>query len=123
MIHPVHEIVEEKLECIKWFKKPCLDNENSDFSTRLRKTGIYMSRSIVVVGLALLASFVPAFGVFTSLVGSTVCALLTFVLPATFHLKLFGSSLPLWQKALDFLILFCGLLFAVYGCYNTIFGV
>lgn len=120
MVCPVNEIVEGKLERVKWFKKPSHNDSND--STRLSKIGIYISRAILVIGLAVLASCVPTFGVFVSLVGSTVCALTSFVLPAIFHLELFGSSLHLWQKTLDFIVLFCGLLFAVYGTHSTIAG-
>ncbi|XP_027352076.1 amino acid transporter ANT1 isoform X2 [Abrus precatorius] len=115
MLHPVNEIVEEKLT-----KIICRNNYDS---TRLRSVDIYISRAIVVVVLAVVASFVPQFGIFASFVGSTLCAMLSFVLPATFHLKLFGSSLRFWQKALDSIVLFCGLFFAVYGTYNAIVGV
>ncbi|PRQ44290.1 putative amino acid transporter, transmembrane domain-containing protein [Rosa chinensis] len=62
---------------------------------------------MVVMVLAVLASCMPAFGMFTSLVGSTVCTLISFVLPATFHLTLFGSSLQFWQKTLDFSLFYC----------------
>lgn len=108
MLHPIHEIIEGNL--------------TKDSTTRMGKLGVYMSRAIVVMVLAVLASYVPGFAVFASLVGSTVCALISFVLPATFHLTLFGSSLQFWQKTLDFFILLCGLLFAVYGTYNAIVG-
>lgn len=113
MLHPINEIVEGKLKIM---------HRNNNDSTRLN-IAIYISRAMVVVGLAVIASFVPEFGVFASFVGSTLCATLSFVLPATFHLKLFGSSLPTWQKALDSIVLFSGLFFAVYGTYNTIVGV
>ncbi|KAK4281763.1 hypothetical protein QN277_013218 [Acacia crassicarpa] len=121
MVHPINEIVEVKLKRIKYFYRQ--NRDSNDSLTRLGKIGIYISRAVVVAVLAILASCVPAFGVFASFVGSTVCALISFVLPATFHLKLFGSSLHLWQKALDSIVLFCGLFFAVYGTYNTIVGV
>ncbi|CAN1772804.1 Amino acid transporter ANT1, partial [Linum perenne] len=39
---------------------------------------------------------------------------------ALFHLKLLGSSLPMWRKALDYFIMVCGVLFAVYGTISTI---
>ncbi|KAM5559209.1 hypothetical protein ABKV19_020723 [Rosa sericea] len=106
MLHPINEIIEGNL--------------TKDSSTGMGKLGVYMSRTMVVMVSAVLASCEPAFGVFTSLVGSTVCALISFVLPATFHLTLFGSSLQFWQKTLDFFILLCGLLFAVYGTYNAV---
>lgn len=114
MFHPINEIVEGKLKII-------LRNNND--SMGLENMCIYVSRAIVVVGLAVIASFVPEFSVFASFVGSTLCAMLSFVMPATFHLKLFGSSLPIWQKALDSIVLLSGLFFAFYGTYNTIVGV
>ncbi|OIV92262.1 hypothetical protein TanjilG_00280 [Lupinus angustifolius] len=113
MIHPINEIVEGKLKIV--------DKDNNE-PTGLRKIWTYISRAIVVVVLAILASFVPEFGDFASFVGSTICAVISFVLPATFHLKLFGSSLSIWQKALDSFVVFCGLFFAVYGTYNTVVG-
>lgn len=122
MVHPINEIIEGKLKRNKWFQKP---HHNSDdcSTTKIGTFGIYISRAILVMVLAVLASCVPTFGVFASLVGSTVCALISFVLPSIFHLKLLGSSLHFWQRALDVLILSCGVLFAAYGTYNTIAGV
>ncbi|KAF5750622.1 aromatic and neutral transporter 1 family protein [Tripterygium wilfordii] len=121
MVHPVNEIVEDKLKKVHWFQK--LHYNDNIALTRLAKVGIYLSRAILVVLLATLASCVPGFGIFASLVGSTVCALLSFVLPSAFHLKLLGPSLHPLQKTLDFCILFGGLLFAVYGTYSTVIGV
>ncbi|KAI4348837.1 hypothetical protein L6164_009509 [Bauhinia variegata] len=124
MMHPVNEIVEGKMKCWKWFNNPFPSHKDDGNSiTKLGKIVSYITRAIVVSVLAILASFVPAFGVFASFVGSTVCAMLSFVLPATFHLKLFGSSLHLWQKVLDSIIVICGLLFAIYGTYNAVVGV
>lgn len=121
MVHPVNEILEGKLKKIMWFQK--LNNNDAENSiTGLGKLGTYTSRAVLIIGLAVLASYVPGFGIFASLVGSTVCALISFVLPASFHLTLLGSSLSLWQKALDCCILLCGLIFAAYGTYNTIIG-
>ncbi|XWS66526.1 hypothetical protein CRYUN_Cryun05aG0207100 [Craigia yunnanensis] len=122
MVHPVNEILEGKLKKNRWFQK-LYDNDAESSITRLGKLGIYISRAVLVIGLAVLASYVPGFGEFASLVGSTVCALISFVLPASFHLTLLGSSFSFWQKALDIFILLCGLLFAAYGTYNTIVGV
>ncbi|MED6176098.1 ADP/ATP carrier protein [Stylosanthes scabra] len=114
MLHPINEIVEGKLKIFR---------RDNDGSARVGKTAIYISRAVVVVVLAILASFVPEFSVFASFVGSTICGMMSFVLPATFHLKLFGRSLSTWQRALDFIVLFSGLFFAIYGTYNTIVGV
>lgn len=121
MVHPINEIIEGRFKKSNWFQNAELDG--SYRPTRMGQFGIYLSRSILVIGLAISASCMPAFGVFASLVGSTVCALISFVLPAIFHLKILGSSLNIWQRALDFVILSCGVLFAIYGTYNTIVGV
>ncbi|EEF38324.1 amino acid transporter ANT1 [Ricinus communis] len=121
MVHPIHEIVEGKLENSGWYQK--LHCNDGGIATRVGKFGRYVSRAILIVMLAVLASFVPGFGMFASLVGSTVCALISFVLPATFHLILLGPSLHFWRRALDYCILICGLLFAGYGTYNTVVGV
>lgn len=121
MLHPINEIVEGKLKQSNWFEK--IEDNDNIFSGKRVKVATYISRAIIVLGLAILASFVPGFGVFASLVGSTICALISFVLPAIFHLMLMGSSLSLSQKVLDSFILICGLLFAAYGTYNSLVGI
>ncbi|KAI9153169.1 hypothetical protein LWI28_007086 [Acer negundo] len=123
MVHPIHEIVEGKLKKTKLFQKLTCNAYDNNSTTTLEKFVTYIIRAVLIVGLATLASCVPGFSEFVSLVGSTVCALVSFVLPATFHLKLLGSSLNFRQKALDFCILFFGLIFAAYGTYNSIVGV
>lgn len=123
MVHPIHEIVEGNLKENWWFRKLSQIDDDNNSTTISGKFGIYISRAVVVVGLAVLASEIPGFGIFVSLVGSTVCALISFVLPATFHLLLLGSSLCFWQRALDFCVLVCGLLFAAYGAYMAVIGV
>ncbi|KAF8405620.1 hypothetical protein HHK36_010527 [Tetracentron sinense] len=122
MMHPIHEIVEGKLKDSGWLQKFCYNNSGGGGGA-VEKFGMYASRALLVVALAVLASCVPGFGMFVSLVGSTVCALLSFVLPSMFHLVLMGSYLRLWQRALDFCILTFGLVFAAYGTYSTIVGV
>lgn len=120
MLHPINEIVEGKLKQSNWLQK--VQDSDNVFSRKGVTLVAYISRAIIVLGLATLASFIPGFGVFASFVGSTVCALISFVLPAIFHLLLMGSSLSFGQKVLDSFILICGLFFAVYGTYNTIVG-
>ncbi|PKI42944.1 amino acid transporter ANT1-like [Punica granatum] len=123
MIHPVNEIVEDNLKRLGWFQKLLRsDNDIDSSKTKIWKLIVFTTRSIVVIVLGVVALCVPGFGVFVSLVGSTVCALLSFVLPASFHLQLLGPSMRLWQKVLDSLILLGGLLFAAYGTYNTAIG-
>ncbi|PON82398.1 Amino acid transporter, transmembrane domain containing protein [Trema orientale] len=112
MVHPINEIIEGRLKKSEWFHEA---NDNDCYpTTRIGKFGIYVSRTLLVIGLAMLATCVPAFDVFVSFSGCTVCALLSFVLPAVFHLKLLGSSLSFREGMLDLFILSCGLLFAGY---------
>ncbi|XP_072981128.1 amino acid transporter ANT1 [Typha angustifolia] len=116
MMHPIHEIVEAKLRSSRWFQKLCRNDRHVEW------LGMHGSRIFSVAVLVFLASFIPGFGQFISFVGSTVCALLSFVLPATFHLTFMGSSIGVWQRALDYIILLVGLVFAGHGIYDVISG-
>ncbi|CAL5055152.1 unnamed protein product [Urochloa decumbens] len=73
---------------------------------------------VLVVGLS--AMYVPNFTDFLALVGSSVCVLLGFVLPASFHLKVFGAEMP-WPGLLsDLLLVVIGLALAVFGTYTSL---
>lgn len=113
MMHPIHEMFEMKLIESCWFQK--ISVAFPWVETVLFK--ILRAGSVVV--LAILASSLPGFGVFVSLVGSTVCALLAFVFPSLFHLRAFRGCLHFSQKAIDLTILVCGIVFAIYGTYST----
>ncbi|KAL4197996.1 hypothetical protein AMTRI_Chr03g43680 [Amborella trichopoda] len=114
MMHPIHEILEKKMREVGWVKKVCNDVDRGE------RIGVYMLRSVMVLVLAIIASFVPGFGAFISLVGSTVCALLSYVLPSLFHMRLLGSDLSLRRKVLDGFILVLGLVFAGYGTLSAL---
>lgn len=62
MLHPINEIVEDKLKQSSWFEK--IQDSNNVFSGKQLKVATYISRAIIVLGLAMLASFVPGFGLF-----------------------------------------------------------
>ncbi|KAL5999493.1 hypothetical protein ACLOJK_037778 [Asimina triloba] len=79
---------------------------------------LHLFRAASVLALAVIASFVPGFGALVSLVGSTFCALLSFVLPAIFHLALATPSFP--QRILDRCISLFGVAFACYGTYTAV---
>lgn len=116
MMHPINEIIETRLKSSRWFQKLSHTFRCAEW------LGLHGSRILVLVVLSMLASFVPGFGNFVSFVGSTVCALLSFVLPAMFHLIILGSEMRLWQRILDYCIILIGLAFAGYGTFNTISG-
>lgn len=70
-------------------------------------------------GGRMLPCFVSAFGSFASFVGSTVCALLSFVLPALFHLRAVGARAGAARRAADWGILLFGIAFAAHGLYTV----
>ncbi|KAF8708576.1 hypothetical protein HU200_029950 [Digitaria exilis] len=112
MMHPIHEIVEARLFSLAggWLR------------TRggvLERAALHASRVAVVAALSAMACFVPAFGSFASFVGSTVCALLSFVLPALFHLRIVVTAGTTW-RAVDWGILLFGLAFAAHGVYAVV---
>uniref|UniRef100_A0A1D1Y3T6 Proton-coupled amino acid transporter 1 n=1 Tax=Anthurium amnicola TaxID=1678845 RepID=A0A1D1Y3T6_9ARAE len=114
MMHPIHDIVETRLKASGWFQKVSRRWRGSECFV------VHLARMLLVVLMAVLASLIPGFGSFVAFVGGTVCALLSFVLPATFHLKLMGSLLDFKHKALDYGILILGLAFAGYGTYTAL---
>lgn len=116
LMHPIHEMFEIKLMESSWFQK-------ISSVPWMEMVLFKILRAATVVILAILASSMPGFGVFVSLVGSTVCALLAFVFPALFHLRAFRGSLHFSQKAIDLTILVCGIVFSIYGTYSTCFDV
>ncbi|XP_020600326.1 amino acid transporter ANT1-like [Phalaenopsis equestris] len=115
IMHPIYDITEMKLMSCGWFQK-LRRNARGEW------LGLHGARMLVLLIVTIVASCIPGFGVFISLVGSTVSAMLAFVLPATFHLLLMGSNLKLWQRAADYIILLVGLTFACYGTYDALGG-
>ncbi|PKU81566.1 amino acid transporter ANT1-like [Dendrobium catenatum] len=113
ILHPIYEIIEMKLASSGWSQKLCCNAHGE-------RLGLHGARMLVLLIITTVASCIPGFGAFISLVGSTVSAMLAFVLPATFHLLLLGSKLKLWQRAVDYLILIVGIAFAGYGTYDAL---
>lgn len=114
ILHPIHEIIELKLKSSRWFQNLCHNSQAKDWF------GSQVARLLVVVALALLTTSAPGFAQLISFTGSTICALISFVLPASFHLKIMGPSLSLWQRGIDHCILLVGLSFALHGTYAAI---
>ncbi|KAM3362861.1 amino acid transporter AVT3B-like [Capsicum galapagoense] len=77
-------------------------------------------RWLVVLTVPLVALTVPNFADFTSLVGSSVCVVLGFVLPALFHLIAFKDELGWYSLALDATLFVMGTAFAVYGTSSSL---
>ncbi|PAN44327.1 hypothetical protein PAHAL_9G034800 [Panicum hallii] len=114
MMHPIHEIVEARLLAPGgWLRKHIGGGA-------LERAALHASRVAVVAALSAAACFVPAFGSFASFVGSTVCALLSFVLPALFHLRVAGAGAGSARRAVDWGVLLFGLAFAAHGLYAAV---
>ncbi|KAJ8544749.1 hypothetical protein K7X08_017332 [Anisodus acutangulus] len=85
--------------------------------------------TLVQIGLCiitLVALMVPNFADFLSLVGSSVCIVLGFVLPAVFHLIVFKKELGWHGLTFDAALVLMGAVLAVYGTYSSmleIFGI
>ena len=97
MMHPIHEIVEARLLARGgWLRK-----HGGGGGCALERAALHASRVAVVAALSAAACFVPAFGSFASFVGSTVCALLSFVLPALFHHRPRVGVRAQWRRGDD----------------------
>lgn len=77
-------------------------------------------RWAVVLAVSLVALLVPNFADFLSLVGSSVCILLGFVLPALFHIIVFKESLSWIWMAKDGGIVVLGIVLAVSGTWSSL---
>lgn len=99
MMNPVYEVVE------RWFcgKRYCA-----------------WLRWLLVAAVSMAAMLVPNFADFLSLVGSSVCVVLGFVLPAAFHLKVFGMEQGWGAVAGDVGIVVLGLALAVSGTVSSL---
>ncbi|KQK12482.1 amino acid transporter ANT1 [Brachypodium distachyon] len=121
MMHPIHEIVEARLfGAGGWWARRRGDTAGAGArGDAVERAALQLSRVAVVTALAGVACFVPAFGEFAAFVGSTVCALLSFVLPALFHLRVVGPAAGAWARAVDCGFLIFGVLFAAHGLYTA----
>eukprot|EP00249_Psilotum_nudum_P010497 c22575_g1_i1 orf=364-1605(+) len=113
MMYPVHEMIERSVVISRCYQ------HNAIHYPRACKLVVNTFRGGTVVIIALVAVYVPGFGFFISLVGSTVCVVLAFVFPALFHLRAFSDSLCFTQKVIDLFLVVAGISFAIYGTYTT----
>jgi solute carrier family 36 (proton-coupled amino acid transporter) len=77
-------------------------------------------RCATVLVTALVAYSVPDFGKFLSLVGSSICTLLGFILPCYFHLAVMKDELVPWQRYLDYFLMLGGAVFGIMGTYKSV---
>uniref|UniRef100_A0A1J3FZM1 Proton-coupled amino acid transporter 1 n=1 Tax=Noccaea caerulescens TaxID=107243 RepID=A0A1J3FZM1_NOCCA len=109
--------------CINlFFTFPLMMNPVFEIVERRFWSGIYCVwlRWLLVLAVTLVALLVPNFADFLSLVGSSVCCALGFVLPALFHLMVFKDELGWKQRALDAGMVLLGLVFAVSGTWSSL---
>ncbi|KAL5058262.1 hypothetical protein RYX36_029866 [Vicia faba] len=99
MMNPVYEVFERRF----WDSRYCL-----------------WLRWLLVLVVSLVALFVPNFADFLSLVGSSVCVVLGFVLPALFHCMVFKEELGWRCMVSDGAIMVFGFVVAVYGTYSSV---
>ncbi|KAF7829063.1 amino acid transporter AVT3C-like [Senna tora] len=99
MMNPVYEIVERRF-CDSRY---CL-----------------WLRWLMVLGVSLVALSVPNFADFLSLVGSSVCVVLGFVLPALFHCLVFKEEMGWRCIVLDGTIVVFGFIIAVSGTWTSL---
>lgn len=73
---------------------------------------------VSLTGFVVLA--IPNFAHLMALIGATCCTLLAFILPAAFHLKIFGSSLRRNQRLFNYWLLVLGVTGAILGTTDTL---
>ncbi|KAK7379689.1 hypothetical protein VNO78_34378 [Psophocarpus tetragonolobus] len=99
MMNPVYEVVERRLCDYKY----CL-----------------CLRWLLVLGVSLVALLVPNFADLLSLLGSSICVILGFVLPAMFHYLVFKEEMSRSCMLWDWALVGFGLLIAVIGTWSSL---
>ncbi|XP_028776705.1 amino acid transporter AVT3C-like [Neltuma alba] len=99
MMNPVYEVVERRL-CDSRY---CL-----------------WLRWLMVLGVSLVALLVPNFADFLSLVGSSVCVVLSFILPAMFYYLAFKNELGWRSKICNGAIVVFGCIVAISGTWSSL---
>ncbi|QIW98511.1 hypothetical protein AMS68_004029 [Peltaster fructicola] len=93
-------------------------NGLSSLSRGLLKAAVRLGCIVIFVILAIL---VPDFDRIMSLLGAVACFTICIILPAAFHLKLFGKELSRWEKARDWtLIVVSSILALVSTAFNFV---
>ncbi|KAF8113282.1 hypothetical protein N665_0052s0005 [Sinapis alba] len=109
--------------CINlFFTFPLMMNPVFEIVERRFWSGMYCVwlRWLLVLAVTLVALLVPNFADFLSLVGSSVCCALGFVLPALFHLMVFKDEIGWKQQTLNSGIVVLGLVLAVSGTWSSL---
>ncbi|XP_075474200.1 amino acid transporter AVT3B-like [Primulina tabacum] len=99
MMNPVYEVFERSF----WAGNYCL-----------------WMRWILVLVVSLVALFVPNFADFLSLVGSSTCCALGFVLPALFHYLAFKEDMSWRQASADWGLIILGVFLGVLGTWYSL---
>eukprot|EP00656_Telonema_subtile_P025757 TRINITY_DN2779_c0_g1_i3.p1 TRINITY_DN2779_c0_g1~~TRINITY_DN2779_c0_g1_i3.p1 ORF type:complete len:331 (-),score=111.06 TRINITY_DN2779_c0_g1_i3:216-1208(-) len=107
MMFPVSQILDDL----------CLDMSDPQHPPTLKQN---MLRVCLVAVTALVARSVPDFGLFISLVGSSCCALLAFVMPAAIHLEVHRDQMQWYYGVRDLLVMLFGVVVAVLGTYISL---
>jgi hypothetical protein len=93
MMFPVHDVLEDVLDaCYKYMSTSTSSARGTSTKRLASRWSKQCLRATVVCASAWIAYSIPDFGKFLSLVGSSVCTLLGFILPCWFHLQVFHGK-------------------------------
>ncbi|XP_035681213.1 amino acid transporter AVT3B-like isoform X3 [Branchiostoma floridae] len=104
MMFPVVQILEKK-----WFRDP------------LKQTFLGNTlRACLVLTTGMVVLLIPSFSTIMSLLGSTCCALLAFILPGLFHMRIHRESISKCHYALDVFFIVLGVVGSVVGTMDAL---
>ena len=72
-------------------------------------------RVLVIIIMVIIAILVPSFDRIMAFLGSALCFTICIILPLSFYLKIFGKEVPLWERIMDYCLLFVCSIMAVVG--------
>lgn len=117
MMHPVYEIFERRISLSSWFQN------NIGIHGEEKQTAFFSAlRAVIVVFVAYLAISIPQFSTFLSIIGSSVCSLLAFIIPGLLHLRAMGEDIEKTDLFADWFLIVFGAIFGIWGTIDTIRG-
>ncbi|OJD10701.1 hypothetical protein AJ78_08361 [Emergomyces pasteurianus Ep9510] len=90
-------------------------NSKREPSAFVRTTVRFTTRILTICIITFIAIVFPYFDSIMALIGASLCITICIILPVTFYLKIFGNSIPFWERVVDWALLVVCSVMAVVG--------
>ncbi|KKZ60653.1 hypothetical protein EMCG_04675 [[Emmonsia] crescens] len=96
-------------------KKKQKKDSKQEPSQFLRTSVQFTTRILTICIITYIAIIFPYFDRIMALIGASLCITICIILPVAFYLKIFGNSIPFWERVVDWALLVVCSVMAVVG--------